>query len=95
MPSITEPMPFDDALHVRDGGVRIIFDADAEISPEQPPESPITLFIGPEGGWSERELALARAAGCRFGRLGPRRLRAETAALVALATTAARSGDLS
>lgn len=94
VPSIAEPMPFDDALQARDGGVRIVFDADAEATSEPVPESAMTLFIGPEGGWSERELALARAAGCRFGRLGPRRLRAETAAIVALAVTAARSGDL-
>jgi 16S rRNA (uracil1498-N3)-methyltransferase len=94
VPSIAEPMSFDDALQARDGGVRIIFDADAEASPERAAEPSMTLFIGPEGGWSERELELARAAGCRFGRLGPRRLRAETAAIVALAVTAARSGDL-
>jgi 16S rRNA (uracil1498-N3)-methyltransferase len=40
-----------------------------------------TLFVGPEGGWTpaERELAGERVAG-----LGPRTLRADTAALVAL-----------
>jgi 16S rRNA (uracil1498-N3)-methyltransferase len=41
----------------------------------------VTLFIGPEGGWSERELAIAEATAS----LGPRNLRADTAALVALA----------
>ncbi|HEX9502054.1 MAG TPA: RsmE family RNA methyltransferase [Thermoanaerobaculia bacterium] len=54
----------------------------------------VTLFIGPEGGFSERELKLARASGAAFERLGPRRLRAETAAIVALAIVAARSGDI-
>jgi 16S rRNA (uracil1498-N3)-methyltransferase len=41
----------------------------------------LTLLIGPEGGWSERELEdVALKAS-----LGPRNLRADTAALVALA----------
>ena len=40
----------------------------------------LTLLIGPEGGWSDREISLVKAqAG-----LGPRNLRADTAALVAL-----------
>ena len=42
--------------------------------------SDLTLLIGPEGGWSDREVSLVKAqAG-----LGPRNLRADTAALVAL-----------
>jgi len=44
-----------------------------------PPD--LTLVIGPEGGWTDRELALCPL---RAG-LGPRNLRADTAALVALA----------
>jgi 16S rRNA (uracil1498-N3)-methyltransferase len=57
-------------------------------------ETAALLFIGPEGGFSERELQLARDSGASFERLGPRRLRAETAAIVALAIVAARSGDI-
>lgn len=41
----------------------------------------LTLFVGPEGGWTERELDLAETTAS----LGPRNLRAETAALVGLA----------
>ena len=40
-----------------------------------------TLFVGPEGGWSPRELELA---GERRRRLGALNLRADTAALVGL-----------
>ena len=43
------------------------------------------LLIGPEGGWSQRELALV----ARQATLGERNLRADTAALVALATALA------
>ncbi len=41
----------------------------------------LTLLIGPEGGWTERELALVPT----HASLGPRNLRADTAALVGLA----------
>jgi len=41
-----------------------------------------TLFVGPEGGWSPGELDVA---GDRVLSLGPRNLRADTAALAALA----------
>ncbi len=42
---------------------------------------PVVLAVGPEGGFSEAELELARAAGARPVSLGPRMLRIETAAL--------------
>jgi len=45
----------------------------------------ITLLVGPEGGWSDRELALIEV---KAG-LGPRNLRADTAALVGLAVALA------
>lgn len=41
----------------------------------------LTLFVGPEGGWTPRELDLGETTAS----LGPRNLRAETAALVGLA----------
>ena len=45
----------------------------------------ITLLVGPEGGWTERELALVQV---KAG-LGPRNLRADTAAIVGLAVALA------
>ncbi len=54
-----------------------------------------TLMVGPEGGFSDRELAAARAAGCMGVRLGPRVLRTETAGVAALAALQALYGDLS
>jgi 16S rRNA (uracil1498-N3)-methyltransferase len=75
------------------GGVKILFDADAEPSPIERPDE-VTILIGPEGGWTGDELRAARAAGCLFQRLGPRRLRAETAAIAATAVLTSRFGDL-
>ncbi len=51
--------------------------------PEAPPES-ATLLVGPEGGWTEDEVALSLDAGCLPVSLGPRTLRADAAAIVAL-----------
>jgi 16S rRNA (uracil1498-N3)-methyltransferase len=41
------------------------------------------LCVGPEGGWSDREIARAEAVGARLLHFGPRTLRAETAPVVA------------
>ena len=46
---------------------------------------PIALLIGPEGGFSKREVELCREAGARLVSLGKNVLRAETAAMVGLA----------
>jgi len=91
IPIIEEPQPFDEI--VKRDGTKILFDADAESATPQLTDAAI-LFVGPEGGWSERELQLAREHGCAFERLGIRRLRAETAAIVATALIAARAGDI-
>lgn len=44
-----------------------------------------TLVVGPEGGFTDAELAAARVAGAHVASLGAARLRAETAAVVAVA----------
>jgi 16S rRNA (uracil1498-N3)-methyltransferase len=48
-----------------------------------------TLAVGPEGGWTAEEMAEFGAAGWRAASLGPNILRAETAAVAALAVTLA------
>ncbi len=48
----------------------------------------IEIAIGPEGGWAPSEEALFDANGWRAASLGPRILRAETAAIAALAVVA-------
>jgi 16S rRNA (uracil1498-N3)-methyltransferase len=46
----------------------------------------INLFIGPEGGFTDAEVSLAKESGARVSSLGPLTLRAETAAIVATFT---------
>ncbi len=48
----------------------------------------LEIAIGPEGGWAPEEEALFDANGWRAASLGPRILRAETAAIAALAVVA-------
>jgi 16S rRNA (uracil1498-N3)-methyltransferase len=92
IPTLAAPTPFDEL--VGRGGTKLLFDADAEPGSLPPSLEAVTLFIGPEGGWSEGELALARVHACTFQRLGPRRLRAETAAIVACTRVQRTDGDL-
>ena len=58
------------------------------------PATKVCLLIGPEGGFSEAEYAMAEAAGFQAVSFGPRVLRTETAAVAALAVLQARCGDL-
>ena len=53
----------------------------------------IVVAIGPEGGWSPRDLQILAEAGFSGLQLGPRVLRTETAGLAALAALQARLGD--
>ena len=57
------------------------------------PTGPVTLLVGPEGGFEDGELAAAALAGFRAVSLGPRVLRTETAGLAALAAMQALWGD--
>ena len=57
--------------------------------------SAATILIGPEGGWSDSELELICERGCNLVTLGPRVLRTETAAIVAVTLVQHALGDLS
>lgn len=56
---------------------------------DSPYSLPITLAIGPEGGWTEAEVQAAIAAGYQPVSLGTRILRAVTAPIVALSLVSA------
>lgn len=55
----------------------------------------IVALVGPEGGWSDDELDLLEHHGARPVSLGPRVLRTETAAVVAITLIQHLTGDLS
>jgi 16S rRNA (uracil1498-N3)-methyltransferase len=54
----------------------------------------VLLLVGPEGGFSESEIDRARSSGVQPITLGPRRLRAETAAVVFCAMVLFRLGEM-
>ncbi len=58
------------------------------------PRSQITVFIGPEGGFTSEEVRQAKERGAIPVSLGPRLLRTETAGLVALVMILYELGDL-
>ena len=95
VPEVAEPVRFEDAAsEVGETGV-LLHNAPGLQPIEAVVEAPVSLFVGPEGGWSEGELLLAEEAGITLGVLGPYRLRSETAGIIAVARTLAalESGD--
>ena len=54
----------------------------------------IVAVVGPEGGWTDAEIELARESGWQVVTLGGRILRAETAAILAVSLLQHRFGDL-
>jgi 16S rRNA (uracil1498-N3)-methyltransferase len=57
-------------------------------------QRPIVLLIGPEGGWTPDEQRLAQEQGFLPLTLGPRILRAETAAVAALSILQSRLDEM-
>lgn len=95
VPEVSEPTKFADALeHVSDDGVSgIVLHNEAGIlTLEDAVSAPagVALFVGPEGGWSQGEAGLAHERGLVLAQMGPYRLRAETAGMVAVARAEAR-----
>lgn len=64
------------------------------IAAEHPDVRDIGLYLGPEGGWDEREVDLLLGAGVTPLHLGERILRAETASLAAVTLAQYLWGDL-
>ncbi len=101
VPEVLAPQPLAQWLEQAAGGpadaLRLLPDprADAGLAAlrDAAPAS-VTLLIGPEGGLSEAEHALAARHGFRGVRLGPRILRTETAVIAALAAVMTLWGDL-
>jgi 16S rRNA (uracil1498-N3)-methyltransferase len=81
VPAVAGPSPMAEVLHERLNPVMLVRGAPNDLS-AMPRSREVTLLIGPEGGWTDRELATVEM----HAGLGPRNLRADTAAIVATAT---------
>ena len=102
LPDVAAPVSLEQAIAGRDAVRLLIFcDEDAEVKdPVAALQSvgaknaPLAVLIGPEGGFAEDErAALLRAPNVLRLALGPRILRADTAAVAALALVQAVLGD--
>jgi 16S rRNA (uracil1498-N3)-methyltransferase len=80
---------------VPEGFTRLAFHPGGEpLSRERGGGLGVAAVIGPEGGFTPDEVLACESAGVRTVSLGPRILRAETAALVAVALLQAQFGDM-
>jgi len=88
VPEVSVASSLDAVIGAEEHPVMLVREAPRRLADLSDPRD-LTLLVGPEGGWTERELALADVTAT----LGPRNLRADTAALVGLAVAlAARYG---
>jgi 16S rRNA (uracil1498-N3)-methyltransferase len=98
LPTVEPPQRLDRWLGTLDGNraARLALLPEGDMHLRQLPQldNGALLAIGPEGGFSEHDVALLRQAGFHGLRLGPRILRTETAGIAALAALQALSGDL-
>lgn len=91
-PPVEQILSFEQAIASAKGPLRLLLDSDStplkdllSLTTTFDPEIPAYLLVGPEGGWTDSERDQARAAGYKPAGLGSSILRAETAALSALA----------
>jgi 16S rRNA (uracil1498-N3)-methyltransferase len=101
VPDVEEPLPFAQMLAKREAARWMIFcDEDAAVAnpiaalATVPARSPLAVLIGPEGGFADDErAALLKLPNVVRLCLGPRILRADTAAVAALTIVQAVVGD--
>jgi 16S rRNA (uracil1498-N3)-methyltransferase len=99
VPEIGEPVALGVALKGEDAPLRILLsETEQEVSLAAALRSAgaaaeLSLAIGPEGGWAVEEMALFTAHAWTHVTLGPRILRAETAAVAAIAIAGAQFAE--
>jgi len=96
LPAVDDSIPLDEAVNAMQSGIGIMCDeGEDETNPIERvlkhgvSGKPVVVYIGPEGGFTSDELTMMESRGARLVSLGARRLRSETAAIVALARVAA------
>jgi 16S rRNA (uracil1498-N3)-methyltransferase len=95
IPPVAPAVPWSEWLGTWKGaGVVLSPGATAVLASLPRPGPPVALAIGPEGGFSAREIDAAKRAGWQAVSFGPRVLRTETAAVAALAAVQSLWGDL-
>jgi 16S rRNA (uracil1498-N3)-methyltransferase len=100
VPRVEGPVPFDAVLDRCAGGLRLLlWEGFSHSGPgiarhQLQDRAAVLAAVGPEGGFSPREVGRAAAAGFHIVGLAPRILRAETAAIAAVTLCQFFWGDL-
>ncbi|GAC1463029.1 MAG: 16S rRNA (uracil(1498)-N(3))-methyltransferase [Chloroflexota bacterium] len=99
LPTIDQPVPLATAMQQAAASGPIVFLWEDETTVHMRDlrlsgAPAVSLFVGPEGGFTADEASAARRVGANVVTLGSRVLRAETAAIVGAALVLANTGDL-
>jgi 16S rRNA (uracil1498-N3)-methyltransferase len=100
LPSLDPPRPFEDAIRQARGLKILPFEGErsrglsSHVRSLRRRPDIVSLFIGPEGGFEDSEVALARESGAEIVSLGARILRSETAGIVAAALILEALGEM-
>ena len=96
LPAVDAPRPLIDYLGAAAAaGLRLVLDPEAAPGvPNWAAATAIEIAVGPEGGFTAEESDALRVTGYAGVALGPRILRAETAAVAAVAWLQTRFGDM-
>lgn len=83
LPVLEKPIEFKDAINI-EGDLRLFFNMDGEsIESLNTKVGNIVGMVGPEGGWTDEEISIAKESGWNIVSLGINTLRGETAGIVA------------
>ena len=93
MPVIHPPLLLVDWLAQVEADLKLVLHPVAEPLVSHAKPTSLAFLIGPEGGLNDAEVSQAVAAQFQAARLGPRVLRTETAAVVALSVAQQLWGD--
>lgn len=95
VPEVRLPQSFAEWLSVADDSLRLILDptAQVQLSSFSSEEQAVSILVGPEGGFTDEEIAQAQASGVTAVSLGPRVLRTESAGPAAIAVLQVAAGD--
>jgi 16S rRNA (uracil1498-N3)-methyltransferase len=85
LPALEAPVSFDEVISMPAKSKIIFAERDGGPLKSALAGSPVMYLIGPEGGWTDRELSRARNAGFHAVSLGAAILKAETAAIIGAA----------
>ncbi len=97
VPEVREPVTLKAALEAESAGCRILLSEVEQsvrlaVALEAAGQASVALAVGPEGGWAPEEMALFTTHRWQHVTLGPRILRAETAAVAAIAIASSYIG---